>query len=423
MDSRTSDKGNFFPRSVLAAALVLFAVACPLSKSATYFPLFASAAFALYYWAKAGERFLPLNSLRWLFGIWMLTILWQYVTLIANHSDVSPVPVLRALNFLPVFALAGLPCNREWKENTAKNALFVLLSVTAVTVILGLYQKGSGITYPLPVQPFADGKLVGFFGYHIHAGGFLSVVGILTLCLILFWETPARTKIVLAVLLSIFAAGVLFSMSRTYYLSSLVMLPVIFIRKGWRHAVAGTALLVVLIAVALSFSPAIKDRSLSIIDVNRNISNVERIYLWNVARDIICDHPVTGVGFRQWGNRLPDYAGKYAAEWKFSPAALHHAHNVYLNTASETGLVGLALFIVFWFGLLYLMFSRVGKLPPRSFGLALTLGASYGLINFLVGGLFEENFGNLLNMFLIAFLVSLSFFVNIDLTEGGGKTL
>lgn len=401
--------------AALATALLFYAVVCSIAAiSVTYIALFASVIIASYLWLKNSARFLPHQILRWLFGVWGLIILWQYVSLYFNGSLLTPAPFFRALDYLPIFALAGLPLDRGLKERIAKRAIFVLLSVTAITVILGIIQKLTGITYPMLPQLFVQGRLVGFYGYHIHAGGLFSGLGVLSLCLILFWKTTLKTRMVLIVFLIIFMIGVLFSMSRTYYMSSFILLPIILSRINRRHAVIGLGILLTLLIAAFSFSPTIRERAISITDVKSNPSNVERLYIWKVARDIICDHPITGIGFKHWGDRVSAYTGKYITEWKFSTASFYHAHNVYLNTAAETGLVGLALFLSFWLCLLYFLFTAAGSMPQGSFCQALPLATAYCMMNLLVGGFFEENFGHILNIFLISLLVSLSLLVSVE---------
>lgn len=408
----------------LSVSLLLYALVCPISRSANYFPLASLSLFALYLRVKGNDSFPVSNSLMRLAGIWLSLVVWRCVTIFVNGGGISFSPILKTFNILPLFLLYRLPCEEGWKRERAVNALFVLLSVAALTVILGLFQKVTDIAYPLPVQPFTDGKLEGFLGGHIHAGGFYSVLAIVSLCLILFWRTSNRSKMILAGLLLVLTTGVMFSLSRTYYISLLVTLPFIFVRKNLKATVIGVVLMLSLIWTVLSFSPTIKDRALSIVDVKKNPSNVERIYLWKVARDIILDKPVTGIGFKRWGNNLYVYEGRYAGEWEFSPAAFHHAHNVYLSVAAETGVVGLALFLGFWLYLLYLMFWMAGDVSRDGFDTALARGTSFGLLNLLIGGMFEENFGSTaVNLFLISFLISLTFFVSNTGMKGNMKSL
>ena len=402
----------------LSVSLLFYAFVCPISHSLTYFSIVFITILTGYIWLKE-EGSSPLKySIKTLVIIWVLLAVWQIVTLLINSKEVTFSPILKAFNILPVFLLAGLPCDNNWKKDTARHALFTLLIVTSLVVILGLIQKASGIIYPLPKQPFHDGMLFGFFGYYIYMGGFCSTLAVFTLSLILFWRASPNTKIGVSCLFFILVAGTLFSMSRTYYISLLVTIVFLLVKKSWKATAIGLLCIIMISLITFTLSPSIRDRAFSISDVKNHPSNVERIYLLKIAIDIIHDYPVAGVGFKQWGNAASSYKERYTENWTFTPAYRAHAHNEYLNIAAETGLIGLFLFVFFWFYLFYVLLKQAKKHAGDSFIKAVSLGASFALVNMLLGGLFEENFGKLPNIFSIAFLISLALFLDKEKKEG-----
>ncbi|MDA8432120.1 MAG: O-antigen ligase family protein [Nitrospiraceae bacterium] len=411
-------------RHALAASLVFWALCLPISKSATYIPLFASAVFGLGLRVSPGGKLrMPAGVVR-LAAIWLLFALWQCITLLANGEAPSAAPFARALDYLPVFLLAGLACDRGWKERAALASLYVLTSLTAFIIVLGMVQAVTGIVYPLPVQPFTDGTLLGLFSHHIPAGGFFSTLAVISGCLFLFWKSSRRQKAFFGIMFLLLLSGSLLSMSRTYFVSLCITLPLIFFKKNVRTAAAGTAAMAVIIAASIVSLPPVKTRVASILDLRKNPSNVERLYLWRVARDMIETSPVAGIGYRHWGDRISQYTGKYASEWKFSDASFHHAHNVYLHVAAETGLVGLALFLAFWVSLLVLLLRASASAEDGSFTRALTSGSAFAIVNLFIGGLFENNFWTLLIVMLICFVAALALFVADGpslRTEGHGK--
>ena len=396
----------------LAFSLVLCALFSPISKSATYFPLYAAAAFGLGLRLRAagGGFQLPRGVAR-LALLWTLIAIWQLATLLANGDTLSAAPVARALDFAPVFMLAGLPINEEWKEKAAKVSVFSLTSLTALIILLGMFQAATGTVYPFPVQPFSDGNLLGFFSHHIPAGGFFSTLAVISACLLLFWKSSARTKIFLGILFMLLLSGSILSLSRTYFVSLCFTLPLLFFKKNLRAAAIGSAATALFFVAAVLLLPPVKSGVTSILDLKQNPSNVERLYLWRVARDMIESKPVAGIGYRQWGNRISEYSGRYASEWKFTDASFHHAHNVYLHVAAETGLVGLALFLAFWLSLLVILFRASSSAARDGFSRGLILGAAFAIVNLFIGGFFENNFGTLLIALLISYVVSLALFV------------
>lgn len=67
-----------------------------------------------------------------------------------------------------------------------------------------------------------------------------------------------------------------------------------------------------------------------------NYATLERLAHWQAAINMASAHPWTGVGLGNYEVVYPEYA---LPRW---PLALGHAHNDYLNTLAETGLVGVA---------------------------------------------------------------------------------
>ena len=428
MDRRRLGRIDLFLRGSLAVSLVLFAFACPVSKSATYFPLFASALFALLIRLRSAEGFYFPRGLKLLAGLWIAIPLWECVSAVANGVGITAAPIDRALYFMPVFLLAGLPLDIEWKKRVAAVSFLVVAATSALIVLLGAYQGATGFLYPFRVQPFSDGKLIGFFSHHIPAGGFFSTLVIMSACLLLFWRTSKRMKLFVGILLLLLFSGSVLSLARTYLVSLCMTLPLLFFKKNLKAAVIGTSLMALFIAASIASLPPVKDRISSIIDLKHNVSNLERLYLWKVARDMIEANPVAGIGYRQWGEKVSGYSVKYASEWKFSDAAFHHAHNVYLHVAAETGLVGLSLFLAFWLSVTAFLFRASAARDDSGFIKAITLGTAFAIVNLFIGGFFENNFWTLLIALLTSYLLSLSLFVadgtedlnpNSSLTAGG----
>ena len=74
----------------------------------------------------------------------------------------------------------------------------------------------------------------------------------------------------------------------------------------------------------------------------QNFSNVERLAHWQVAVDMMRDHPWLGVGFGNYGAYYEQYRLLYWVN------ALGHAHNYYLNIFAETGAIGFVAYLTVW---------------------------------------------------------------------------
>ncbi len=157
-------------------------------------------------------------------------------------------------------------------------------------------------------------------------------------------------------------AAMIMSWSRGAWLglaAALAVMLVAVVARSGRAAVLGMVFAVLILyflaAGGLALvPPAIAQRFsdfvpyLGIMDVrgveitDANFAVLERMAHWQAALDMWTDHPWLGVGV---GNYEPVYARYALPLW---PLPLGHAHNYYLNIAAETGVVGLAAYLLLW---------------------------------------------------------------------------
>ncbi len=79
------------------------------------------------------------------------------------------------------------------------------------------------------------------------------------------------------------------------------------------------------------------------VDINdANYAVLERLAHWQAAVDMARNNLWSGVGIGNYEAAYGDYA---LINW---PLALGHAHNYYLNILAETGIIGLAAYLVLW---------------------------------------------------------------------------
>ena len=96
-----------------------------------------------------------------------------------------------------------------------------------------------------------------------------------------------------------------------------------------------------------------------------NFAVLERVAHWQAAWQMWTDHPWLGVGI---GNYEPVYPRYALPQW---PLALGHAHNYYLNIAAETGIIGLAAYLVLWTVALFQTWRVVRRASGWELGVAL----------------------------------------------------
>jgi putative inorganic carbon (HCO3(-)) transporter len=100
---------------------------------------------------------------------------------------------------------------------------------------------------------------------------------------------------------------------------------------------------------------------------DENFAIVERLAHWQAAYYMASAHPFIGVGLGNYEAVYPAYG---LPSW---PRPLGHAHNDYLNTLAETGIVGLVFYLGGWIALVYWTLRALHQPDPVLRGLALGL--------------------------------------------------
>lgn len=138
-------------------------------------------------------------------------------------------------------------------------------------------------------------------------------------------------------------------------------------RVSIRGAVGAAALGITVLAVTLVVYTISQDR---------RSGDEGRVDMWRSALLITRDHPVLGVGPGLYGRAFRDYRDPLLARDK-----LASAHNVYLNTAAETGLIGAA--VALWLGVTLLRswwkLWQAAPSRPRKLRLEAALAALLGI--------------------------------------------
>ena len=103
-------------------------------------------------------------------------------------------------------------------------------------------------------------------------------------------------------------------------------------------------LLVAVVGIGYAFSSnqGYVDRFESTFNISTDGSNLGRIYVWEADKQMIMDHPVTGVGPGLWQKTYREHY-----KLKQETQDLGHSHNNLLQIASESGLLGLVGFLGF----------------------------------------------------------------------------
>jgi putative inorganic carbon (HCO3(-)) transporter len=314
---------------------------------------------------------------------------------LANRRAIAAPPMAGAVALFLAAALIAVPVAADeaaaaskWMLLAGSVAIYLLIGmflddmrklrpVLAALVVVGLVVAGHAL-YQYAVKDFSrvgfldatgtvEYRIASFFPHPNQLAGFLAVL--VPVGLAVARASRGHVLRVAGVILSVAAvAGVVLTYSRGG-LVALIALPLVLIRdkRSWPLIVAGIVLIALL-------APSVwRDRVAQVAQTDQP-EIATRIDFWDASLDMFQAHPVTGVG-------LDSFSDAYQALERPGRSYLgggvlvapETAHNLYLNTLAEQGLIGFTALAIL-LGSFFTMAARLGRSKdPRiralSFGL------------------------------------------------------
>jgi putative inorganic carbon (hco3(-)) transporter len=204
---------------------------------------------------------------------------------------------------------------------------------------------------------------------------------------------PVRLSAILGLFVVPFV--ILLTKSRGAFVALAAM--VLFVIAGQKRRIRSLVITVLIAVIIVEVAPAnVLDRAFALKNIkstddvaaaDEEGSAFQRYEIWKVARAIIRENPVVGVGLGAY----PAAHARMARRSQFDPTALgrRDSHSLYLNLAAETGFMGAFLYLLAYLGTLWstdVVRRRAKALLPKS-SRALYL-LEMGAIAYLIAGVF-----------------------------------
>lgn len=235
--------------------------------------------------------------------------------------------------------------------------LYRLFPLFAITLVASRYQDVERILLGFFVfetleclvvifQALVEGnnRPEGFGGHPMYLAAILAMVIPVIMVVVLDKNFSNRLRIICVVIFPFLLAGAVASRSRGLWLTLLLVLPFVSYKYLFENKkVLLVAFGVVLVLLGIFWnSPKLQNRVVSITNVTTDKSNIGRLSVWESSINMIKDHPITGVGLRQFKEQ---YYKKY--DLKRVKFYLPHSHNNFLQIFAEAGIIGFLGFLTF----------------------------------------------------------------------------
>ena len=174
--------------------------------------------------------------------------------------------------------------------------------------------------------------------------GYLDVM--ICLALGMFLKISGSTqKIILAVVIAALTACLAMTYSRGAFLSIAIVFVICGIVKDRRLLI----LFIILTASIIYSDSTFLQRILSIFTTSTDSSEGLRVGIWVSTISMIADHPFVGIGWGAFKFVYPQY-NYYLQD---TTQIIYHAHNLYLQTAAEVGIVGALAYFWYFFATMF----------------------------------------------------------------------
>ena len=352
------------------AALLLLALSAPISIAISQSALALAILCGILAWALPGGKAPPrLGVEAALFAF----VLWALITIPFSGEPWVSLRHAKRFLLLPAFWLVAAHCCGDRRR---VRLLAALASGAACVAVYGIVEYLRG-----------DGGLLGRANLtqgYMTAGGLMMLCG-LVIAAFLLRARGARARALLAAAL----------------LPVLGALLVTYTRSAWIGFAAGAGLLLLLARPKLApiylvlligggaLAPGEMRARLLSSFVPGHPSNVQRVIMWQTGWRMLNDNPITGVGDR---NLKETYRGYHEGE---DVEVKGHLHSNYIMFGAIWGWPGLALALLFLGALCLALWRRwrESRLSPGHAG-TWALAALACWLGFMLGGLFEWNFGD-----------------------------
>jgi O-antigen ligase len=231
-----------------------------------------------------------------------------------------------------------------------------------------------------------------FYEEHGTYAAYLSIIfGIsLSLSFAQIKSTELKTLAILTTI--ILFVAIILSFTRAAWLSIMIVL-IVFIFFKSKFVLKSKALwvfVVILIVASIFFGSDLilnlQKNAATIVDIEKNVSNLERINRWLAAWNMFVDSPIIGLGYGTYPIHYYEYRDPLFATTESSMFA--GPHNDYLQFLSETGLFGLISWLFIMSVVLFRAF-KVFKTSKDPFISSLALGSAIGLLTYLLHSFFN----------------------------------
>ncbi|MFH1837587.1 MAG: O-antigen ligase family protein [Candidatus Omnitrophota bacterium] len=326
-----------------------------------------------------------IGDLKWVkpVPVKILFLLWIWVILSCINSEYwseSFRGIFKVLEYTFLFIIAA---TTVWKKDAIDRFLKVVVIGALFICANGFFQyfTGEGLIRHRTLIPLDYlHRISSSFVHPNDFGVYLLVVTSIFVSFILSESVRLRTRILFAFPFIISSLSLFMTRSRGAWLSFCAAFLVLGALRSKRIAATFLALLLV---IFIMMPYTVQEHIFDLTNM-KNGTTWERLMLWKGTINMIKVHPVLGFGVNTYSRNFPKYKpGEYPD--------VRYSHNCYLHMASEIGIIGALIFLVFLVTVFIYSARGILVMPP---GRKKTLGIGLyaALAGFALNAMVDTHF-------------------------------
>ena len=289
---------------------------------------------------------------------WLLLALIAYLTI---RCAVTPPPEVARTGAGPWWRLAtafwapaviyGIASMARCGQRTWQGMLVILSALGSYLAATALAEV-SGQWWAVFPRYIADPDLGTHFGRARGPALMSASLGVfLTVCGWAAWMLWPRvgksSRVLLGFSMALMAAGVFFTYTRSTWMglaAGAAVVPMLQLPRPWRR-IAATALVAAGLLAALTVGGRVVDLGRQDADGSAEHSVYQRASFVYVSLRMFGDAPLFGCGFSRFYDRKLPYLADRSQQLELESLRYLDHHNTFLSLLTETGLLGLSLFV------------------------------------------------------------------------------
>lgn len=313
-------------------------------------------------------------------------------------------------------------------EKAIKKVLFLSFIVAFIASVYALLQYfDMEPIWQQTVNPYSMKRCVSTFGNPVFISSFLVIM--IPLSIVLFISSKSNYSKFLYISLTVTMILALFAtMARSSWLglfASVTFIVFVFKEKifAYKKWFWGAVLVLFLSMLIPSrwqnetkpFGFYVIDRATSIFTLEKSgPAAYQRFLIWLSAWDISKQNPVIGAGWGLFEMLFPFYQQRYLIHPNLTQRThANNAHNVFLENLSQTGIIGLGIFLWLIFCIVKFSFHQIKNIK-NDFQRVVAVGIFAGVIGMLVD--------NIINVTLYFVIPGFFFWMNLGILAGLGTS-